>query len=255
MRNQLVYDLPTRVFHWIFAGLFVGAFLIAKTIDDESPLFSYHMLAGLILVFSVALRVVWGFVGTRNAHFSSFALKPQELANYFAGLLSGDKRKWAGHNPASSWASLAMFALAFGLGITGFLMTSGSKEEFEDIHELLANGFLVVVLLHVAGVVLHGFRHQDAIGLSMIDGHKKDINPQQMIVNSRPAVALAFVILVAGFARHLTRNFDSTSGTLNFFGASLNLGESERSDDGGDHDQESDRDDSSGDDDEDDSEQ
>jgi hypothetical protein len=34
MRNQLIYDLPMRLFHWLFAGLFTLAFLIANIVDD-----------------------------------------------------------------------------------------------------------------------------------------------------------------------------------------------------------------------------
>jgi cytochrome b len=98
MRNQLIYDIPTRFFHWLFAGLFVVAFLIAKTVDDESSVFSYHMLAGLVLSFTVILRLAWGFVGTKHARFTSLALHPKDLVAYFTGILSGDKRKWAGHN-------------------------------------------------------------------------------------------------------------------------------------------------------------
>jgi cytochrome b len=229
MRNQLVYDLPVRLFHWIFAGLFVGAFLIAKTVDDESPLFSYHMLAGLLLVFTVLLRIVWGFVGSAHSRFSSFALKPQELVAYFSGILSGEKRRWAGHNPASSWATFAMFALALGLGTTGYLMASGSQETFEDVHELMANGFLVVVLLHVAGVLLHGFRHHDGIGFSMVDGRKMDVPALKTISSSKSAVALVFVILVVVFAGYLVRNFDGATSTLKLFGTTLTLGEKEDS--------------------------
>ncbi len=164
MRNQLVYDLPTRIFHWLFAGLFVTAFLIAKTVDDESPTFSYHMLAGLLLGFTVLLRILWGVVGTKYSKFSSFALHPKSLVAYFSGILSGDKRRWAGHNPASSWATIAMLCFALGLGLTGYLMASGQKETFEDFHELLANGFLVTVLMHIAGVVLHALRRRDGRG-------------------------------------------------------------------------------------------
>lgn len=49
MKRELVYDLPTRIFHWMFAVLFLTAFVITKTVDDESAVFSYHMLAGLVL--------------------------------------------------------------------------------------------------------------------------------------------------------------------------------------------------------------
>ena len=35
MNAVRVYDLPTRVFHWSFAGLFVAAYAIANLVDDE----------------------------------------------------------------------------------------------------------------------------------------------------------------------------------------------------------------------------
>lgn len=227
MRNQLVYDLPLRLFHWIFAGLFIGAFLIAKTVDDESTVFSYHMLAGALLGFVVILRLLWGFVGTKHSRFSDFALRPQDLVAYFKGILSRDKKKWAGHNPASSWAALLMLILALSLGATGYLMASGQKETFEDVHELLANGFLVVVLMHVAGVVLHSFRHQDGIAFSMVDGAKGGTPAGEAIPNSRPIIAVLFLALVATFALHLAKNFNSQTRTLNFFGTQLQLGENE----------------------------
>lgn len=227
MRNRLIYDIPTRLFHWLFAGLFIAAFLIAKTVDDESPVFSYHMLAGLLLAFTVLLRIVWGFIGSKHSRFASFALHPKDLVTYFTGILSGDKRKWAGHNPASSWATLVMLTLSLGLGITGYLMASGQKETFEDVHELLANGFLVVVLMHIAGIVLHALRHRDGIALTMIDGAKSDSPETETISNSRPAIALLFVGLVATFGIHLAKNFDSKKRDLNFFGTILQLGENE----------------------------
>lgn len=228
MRKQLVYDLPMRIFHWLFAGLFITAFLIAKTVDDEAPVFSYHMLAGFLLGFTVLLRILWGFVGTRYSRFTSFALQPKELVGYFAGILSGDKRRWAGHNPASSWATLAMFGLALGLGVTGYLMAGGQKETFEDVHELMANGFLVVVLMHIAGVVLHALRHQDGMAMSMVDGAKNNFPGVETISSSRPGGALMFAGLVLMFSGYLANNFDSQTKTLNFFGTALELGENEK---------------------------
>jgi cytochrome b len=62
MGRQLVYDLPTRLFHWVFAGLFLIGFIIAKTIDDDSSWFDYHSLAGLSLGFLVVLRIIWYYL-------------------------------------------------------------------------------------------------------------------------------------------------------------------------------------------------
>lgn len=228
MRQQLVYDLPTRLFHWLFAGLFLTGFVIAKTIDDDSIWFSYHSMAGLTLGFVVLLRVVWGFFGTKHAKFFNFALNPQDLVGYFKGMLSGDKKRWAGHNPASSWAAILMMLMALGLAVTGYLMTSGSdKETFEDVHELLANGFIVVTILHVAGIVFHTLRHKEMIGLSMVDGKKAEVGASETIASSRSATGILLIGLVVTFGIYLFKNFDSQTRSLQFFGTTLQIGENE----------------------------
>ena len=230
MRNTQIYDLPTRIFHWIFASLFVVAFFIAKNVDDESPIFSYHMFAGLMLGFIVSLRLLWGVIGTKYARFSSFALHPSDLAYYIKGVLIGSKKKWPGHNPASSWAAIIMFALAIALGITGLLMTSGDKEIYEDVHEILANAFLITVLLHIAGVILHAFRHQDAIILSMIDGKKQNDMDTNSIKTTSPIFATIFILLIMIFGIYLFKNYSAQNGTLNLFGTKFLLSESENED-------------------------
>lgn len=157
MEKAKAYDLPTRLFHWMFAALFVSAFAIAKLTDDESSWFSQHMLLGLILFFVTTLRVIWGFVGSRYARFSSLPLQPGRLVEYFKAVLTGKGKTYFGHNPASAWAAVIMIALALGLGITGYLMSTGQKEQFEDIHELFANASIFVVIGHIAGVLLTVF--------------------------------------------------------------------------------------------------
>jgi len=230
MKRLSVYDLPTRVFHWLFAGLFLTAFVIAKTIDDDSGVFPFHMLAGMTLSFLVTLRVIWGLVGTKHARFSGFALNPKDLIAYLKGVVSGDKRRWAGHNPASSWAAITMMALAIGLGITGYLMTSGSdKDTFKEVHEILANGFIIVVIFHIAGIAVHTLRHKEMIGLSMVDGKKADVRVEDIIPSSKTAIGIFLLALVAGFAINLFNHYDSQTRTLKIFGSTLMLGENESS--------------------------
>lgn len=227
MRPTLIYDLPTRLFHGLFSGLFLTSFVIAQTADDESVAFTYHMLSGLLLSGLVIWRIVWGFIGSKHARFSGFSLKPVHLKDYLLGILSGSKQRWSGHNPASSWAAITMFSLALGLGLTGYLMTTGNKEAFEDIHEFLANTFIIVVGLHVAGVLLHSIRHQDAIALSMVDG-KKDISESgAAIPSSRRFAALLLLTLVISGGVYLFKSFDSQARTLTVFGQTLQLGEDE----------------------------
>lgn len=227
MRSALIYDLPTRLFHWLFSGLFLMSFIIAKTVDDEAVTFSYHMLAGLLLGGLVVWRLLWGVVGSKHAKFTGFSLNPLDLKDYFWGILSGSKKRWSGHNPASSWAAVTMFVLALGLAITGYLMSTGSKEAFEDIHEFMANTFIVVAALHVAGVVLHSLRHQDGIALSMIDGKKELDESGEAIPSSRGFAAVLLLALVVSGGLYLAKNFDSQKRTLSLFGQTLQMGEAE----------------------------
>ncbi len=222
MNRTLIYDLPTRIFHLLFACLFTGAFLVAKTIDDENPLFSYHMLSGLLLAFLVILRLIWGIFGAKYARFSSFAIHPVELFNYLKGILGGSKRTWPGHNPASSWAALFMFTFALGLAVTGFLMTTGQKERFEDAHEFLANGFLVTTLMHVSGVVLHMICHKDGLAMSMVHGKKKTL-PLTEPGNTHYVVSIIFILLISIFSAGMIRNYNENEGSLTFLGNRMKL--------------------------------
>ncbi|MBX7149757.1 cytochrome b/b6 domain-containing protein [bacterium] len=246
MESTRIYDVPTRIFHVLFAALFIIAWSIGNTIDDDSALFAYHMIAGLLLAFVVMLRIFWGFTGSRHARFSSFPLNPKELFTYFKNIFSTSATRYSGHNPASSWAAIIMMGLAVGLGITGFLMTQyGEQELLEELHELLANTFIVIVLLHIAGVMLHTLKHRDAIGMSMLHGKKLGISASAGITKSHVMAGILFLSLISGFAFYLNKNYDSASRTLTLAGITLNLGEAEEGNDSGleQNDEHEDRDD------------
>jgi cytochrome b len=237
MDKKLVYDLPTRIFHWLFAVLFLGAFVIAKTVDDESPVYALHMLAGIAIVGLVIFRIVWGFIGTQHARFSNFALRPADMIVYFKDIVEGGKKRWAGHNPASSWAAISMLALAIGLGVSGYLMVSGvQKETFEEVHELFANLFIVIVVLHLAGIVLHTVRHKEMIALSMVDGKKSNILSGQVIPSPRPVAGIMFAGLACVLGLYLFTHYDRQVGQLDLFGAKLQLVDQEDGASGAEHD-------------------
>ena len=228
MRQNLVYDWPTRIFHWFFSGLFLTGFFIAKTVDVNSPIFNYHSIVGLTVGFLVLLRLIWGFIGTQHARFSGFALNPLDLIKYFQGFYNGQKKRWAGHNPASSWAAVTMLALALGLVVTGYLMTSGpDKETYEDAHEIFANAFIIIVILHVSGITLHSLIFREMIGLSMVDGKKAEVSSDQTIHSSQSVVGFLLIGLLVAFGIHLTNNYNDQTRRLQFFGTVLQLGDAE----------------------------
>lgn len=230
MKMSKIYDLPTRIFHWMFVGSFVGAFIIAKVVDDDSSVYVYHMLLGFVLTFLVLFRLIWGGIGSRYAKFSSFQLAPRKLVGYFKQMLTGNTEHNAGHNPASSWAALVMMGLSLGLAVTGIMMAQKINKEFvEEIHELFANLFLLVSIGHVMGIFFHSIIHRDNIALSMIHGMKQELKVEG-IKKNHVLVALILVLSTGILGIQLINGFDAKSGKLEILGRSLQLGEQEGDD-------------------------
>lgn len=228
MSSPRIYDLPTRVFHWTFASLFVFAYAVGSTFDDDSPRFVLHMLAGGLLATAVLLRLLWGVVGTRHARLSDFSLSPAALGRYLHGVLSGRARTWAGHNPASSWAALVMMVLGLGLAGTGLTMIAGvAPHAVEEVHEVLVNAFLAVALLHIAGVMVHVLRHRDALPLSMVTGRKHGVAVAAGDVRPHAGVALAFIAVMAAVGAGVASRYDASRGRVTLFGQTLMLREAD----------------------------
>ncbi|MDX2200064.1 MAG: cytochrome b/b6 domain-containing protein [Phycisphaerae bacterium] len=234
MSKTLVWDIPTRLFHGVFAAGFIAAAVISLLLGDDHPLFPYHAILGLAISLMVLLRVVWGLVGTRYARFSNFAFGPAAVGQYMKSALFGGGQRYIGHNPGSAYAIFAMLALMIGLAITGIMLGRGN-EGVKETHELLAYAMVVVVITHVAGVVLHMIRHRENIVASMIHGRKR-ADPAEAIRSSHPALACASLAVVAAWSFDLVRNFDPTTHTtrLPLLGTTLQMGEAEH-ETAGDH--------------------
>lgn len=222
-----MWDLPVRGFHLLFAGGFAAACFIAKLLGEDAPSFPYHAIIGLTLGLLVVLRVVWGLVGTRWARFSGLVLDPRALLSYMASVVGGQGNRYVGHNPATSVTLLLMFGAVLGLAWTGIQMGQGN-EGLKDIHELLANGMLVLVGMHVLGVVVHTIRHRDGIVMGMVDGRKPG-DPADAIHGPALPAALAGLILVGFFFGSLLSNYDPAAQTtrIPMLGTQLRLGEAE----------------------------
>ncbi|MCB9091067.1 MAG: cytochrome b/b6 domain-containing protein [Halobacteriovoraceae bacterium] len=228
MEKVKVYDLPTRIFHGLFGVLFVFSFSIGKFVDDESSLYAYHMLSGMVMAFMVVLRIFWGFSGTQYARFSSFKLNIGELKEYFSKMKSGKTKRELGHNPASSFVAISMFLLTFLMVSTGYLMVNGiGKEFFKEIHEVFALSFLVLVLAHIGGVWFHQFRHNDGMLFSMVTGKKERVEGQKPISSQAGFVAVVFIAMVLSFGSYLLKSYDQQEQVLRIAGQTLLLGEKE----------------------------
>lgn len=208
----LIWDLPTRLFHWLLAGSFLAAFAIATTVDDDGTLFPVHMLLGLVAAFVVLLRLAWGLVGSTPSRLSQLALGPAALVAYLReAVSSGAARVWRAHNPAASWVAVVLFACTLGLATTGILMSRG-VEAVEEVHEVLAWTMMGTVVVHLAGIALHTFRHREAIALSMVDGRRR--GSEGAIASARPLAGLVFLALTGAFAGGLVRSYEPATHTV-----------------------------------------
>lgn len=233
MTRILVWDLPTRLFHWLLAGSFLTAFSIALTTHDDGALFPVHMLLGLVVAFMVVLRLVWGVVGSVPSRLASFAWNPADLVAYVKEAFSGGKiRSWIGHNPGSTWAAAVMFACALGLAGTGLLMSQGF-EAVEEVHEVLAWTMIAAVGVHLAGIAWHTLRHREVIALSMVDGRRLG-DPAHAIASARPLMGVAFLALTGAWAGGLVSAYDPATSSLDLpIVGTLTLGEGEEHEHGG----------------------
>lgn len=192
-----VWDLPTRVFHWLLFASVAAAYLTGG--EDEGGLFALHVAAGYLIAALLVFRFLWGFVGSEHSRFGDFLPYPSRIREHLRGLLAGRPRHYAGHNPVGGLAVFAMIAILIAVLYTG-LAASG-----EELHETFANLILVVAGLHVAGVIVESLLTGENLIPAMIHGRKKLPADSPEARDSRPAgagraLAAIAAVVVAGVA-------------------------------------------------------
>lgn len=190
-RSILVWDVPTRVFHWLLALSFVGAYLTAESERYRD----IHVVLGYTLLGLIAFRLLWGFFGTRYARFRSFLFKPGEIVAYSLSLLKGKPAHYVGHNPLGSVSIWLLLALGILSGVSGVILFEDiGGEAMEELHEVTSDAMLAVVLIHIAGVVVSSLMHRENLARAMVTGFKS-AEPDQGI--RRPYLWLGVIMLTA----------------------------------------------------------
>jgi cytochrome b len=193
-KKTLVWDLPTRVFHWLLAASFAGAYFTS----ESERLRDLHMLLGYSTAGLVAFRLLWGLIGTHHARFTSFPLSPRAVADYVHSLRSRTPRHYFGHNPAGSWAIIGMLALVAATAATGWAeAVEVGPRWIEDLHDALANVTTALVVVHVAAVILSSMLHRENLVRAMLTGYKPGNGPAAS--GTRWIVALLLIGAVGAF--------------------------------------------------------
>lgn len=183
-RKVRVWDLFVRVSHWVVT---VGFFVAYFTEDD---LLTLHVWAGYTVGILVVLRILWGFVGPRHARFTDFVCGPWKALSYLRDLCLFRAPRHIGHSPAGGamvllllaglvvtvWTGLEFYAQEENAGPlvwwAGGPLIPAAGKVWEELHEVVANLMLILVILHIVGVVLASLVHSENLARAMVTGDK-----------------------------------------------------------------------------------
>jgi cytochrome b len=169
-RGVPVWDPLVRVVHWSVVAAFVVAWF------SHGGYLRVHRLAGYAITALVAVRIVWGFIGSPHARFADFIAGPHKLGTYLGLLVRGREPRHIGHNPAGGVMIVVLLILLAALCGTGIVLDTPwfrDDGDMKDMHDLLTDAMLVCIALHVAGVVFTSWRHRENLVAAMITGRKR----------------------------------------------------------------------------------
>lgn len=186
----LVWDMPTRVFHWLLVICFAGAWLSS----ESERLQMIHYAFGYSSVALVLFRLAWGLVGTRYARFTQFIKGPNAIAHHLKGILKGEEHDGPGHNPAGGMVMLGLMGVILLIGLTGYWSVKEFLGDFmSEAHEAIANLALVLVMVHIVAALLMSVLQKENLVRAMITG-KKLGTPEQAIRFPQRLIGAALVL-------------------------------------------------------------
>jgi cytochrome b len=177
-----VWDPFVRVFHWTLVVAFTVAYLLT-----EEDVLQVHVWAGYVVGALVVARVIWGFVGSPHARFSDFIYAPGETLRYVRDLVLFRAERHLGHSPGGGAMIVLLLLFLAATVVTGLVVYGGDQqagplggmftkefgESFEEVHEVIANITLALVLAHIAAVILASFVFRENLVRAMVTGYKR----------------------------------------------------------------------------------
>ena len=205
LRKVRIWDLPTRIFHWVLVVLVVVCYL-----SGDNGRFDIHIPAGQALLVLVLARILWGLVGSEPSRFRAFVRPVREVAAYVRTAARRAPGHHLGHNPLGGLSVVAMLLvllLQAGLGVfavdvdglyegpLSFLVSYDAAREAAELHEDVVDILLVLVGLHLAALVFHRLWKGEKLVKPMVTG-RAEFPP-----GDRPAPRLVsawrgFIVLV-----------------------------------------------------------
>ena len=210
-----VWDVPTRVVHWLLAVMIPTSWWTAESGNLEFHRYSGYLLLGLVL-----FRLYWGFAGSSSARFTDFVKGPRAILGY---LRSGSAAS-TGHNPLGALSVIALLVLLltqitlglFAVDVDG--IESGPLSHYVSFeagracaewHDTLFDVLVWTIVLHIGAVLFYViFKKQNLIGAMMHGRRACAQQPQTPIQFASAARAIIGVILAAALTWIVARGVE-----------------------------------------------
>jgi cytochrome b len=208
-RTILVWDAPTRVFHWLIVALVAVAYVTQKL-----NWMDWHAMSGDGVLVLLLFRLAWGAYGGETARFASFLASPRATLAYLAHASRREPDVQIGHNPAGGWMVMALLGLLLGETLTGLYALNDIAQVgpltaitparlanmIDALHSTLWGALLAAATLHVLAIATYrAVKGQDLV-TPMITGRKtlpEGTAPPGMVSPARAALLFAGSVLVA----------------------------------------------------------
>jgi len=206
-----IWTLPSRVSHWLMAF----GFAIAYILSDFESFQNYHFAFGILVGFLAFFRLLFGFFGPKYSHFRDFPIGFKNQIE-FAKTFFTNSKVYAGHNPAASMIMIGIFITAIVTSISGYLLYGtenavfnlGYKAHFfKEIHEVAANIFLVLVILHLLGTIADTVFHSKNGTLKSIFTGYKSVDAENAQLSSAHKIFSILWFIVPFIFFYLAYNF------------------------------------------------
>jgi len=200
--NHLLWDLPTRLCHWLLAACFVLSWWSAETEN-----YRLHQWLGYTVIVLVVSRIVWGFVGSAHSRFADFLVGPGRIVAYLRGERSGG----SGHNPLGGWSVLALLLLLLLQGVSGLFnsddvffdgplyhaASASLRDTLGLVHEVAFDLLLGLVCLHILAVLYHQLWRRERLVQAMLRGRASGRSGRTAPVSAWRALLIVLLVALA----------------------------------------------------------
>ncbi len=179
-----VWDLPTRLFHWMLALTVLGSVTSAKIGGNAMV---WHFRFGYVVLALLAFRLLWGLVGGHWSRFVSFVPTPGRVMRYLRGQPRPGERFDVGHNPLGSLSVLALLGF-LALQVATGLVADDEIASVGPLNRFVSNALagqathwhkdygqwilITLVMLHLAAIGYYLLFRKNNLVRPMLGGDK-----------------------------------------------------------------------------------